>query len=84
MNFDPIDYMNSADANNVQLMNSVDEAQFKNFTDMVLQDIKLGPRTSQNMSKTNSILQNLRATKFLQTENSNERISPRSNGKPLL
>lgn len=68
MNFDPIDYMNSADANNVQLMNSVDEAQFKNFTDMVLQDIRHGPRNQQNMSKNNSILQNLRATKFLHTE----------------
>ena len=84
MNFDPIDYMNSADANNVQLMNSVDEAQFKNFTDMVLQDIKHGPRNQQNMSKNNSILQNLRATKFLQTEQSNEKISPRANNKPLL
>lgn len=81
MNFDPIDYMNSADANNVQLMNSVDEAQFKNFTDMVLQDIKMGPR-HQNISK-NSILQSFRATKFLHNENSMEKISPRSI-KPLM
>jgi hypothetical protein len=51
---------------------------------MVLQDIKHGPRNQQNMSKNNSILQNLRATKFLQTEQSNERISPRGNNKPLL
>ena len=39
MGFDPLDYMNSADAANVPLMDSVDETAFRDFTDQVLGDL---------------------------------------------
>lgn len=39
MSFDPLDYMNSADAANVPLMDSVDETAFRDFTDQVLGDL---------------------------------------------
>lgn len=36
MNFEPVNFMNSADAANIQIMNQVDEAKFKDYTDRVL------------------------------------------------
>mmetsp|Transcript_42054 Transcript_42054/g.64448 ORF Transcript_42054/g.64448 Transcript_42054/m.64448 type:complete len:87 (-) Transcript_42054:753-1013(-) len=41
MNFDPIDFMNSADAANLQVLDKIDEANFKDFTSHVLKDLSL-------------------------------------------
>ena len=40
MNFDPLDYMNSADAANIQLQNAFDESKFRDFTNLVLADLE--------------------------------------------
>jgi len=39
MNFDPVNFMNSADAANIQVMSQVDESKFKDYTDRVLSDL---------------------------------------------
>jgi hypothetical protein len=40
MNFDPLDYMNSADAANIQLQNAFDESKFRDFTNLVMVDME--------------------------------------------
>lgn len=40
MEFDPINCMNSSDAANIQIMDKLEEAQFKDFTNSVLKDLK--------------------------------------------
>ena len=39
MNFEPVNYMNSADAAGIQVMNMAVEDKFKDYTDQVLQDL---------------------------------------------
>lgn len=39
MNFEPVNFMNSADAANIQVMNKAEEAKFKDYTDRVLADL---------------------------------------------
>ena len=41
MNFDPLDYMNSADAANIQLQNAFDESKFKDITNLVMIDMDM-------------------------------------------
>lgn len=40
MEFDPVNFMNSADAANIQVMDRAEEEKFKDYTDKVLQDLK--------------------------------------------
>ena len=41
MNFDPVNFMNSADAANIQVISQVDESKFKDYTDKVLFDMSV-------------------------------------------
>lgn len=50
LHFDPIDFLNSADAANIQVQDKMEESSFKDFTDQVLADLKRG-NTSPGRSK---------------------------------
>lgn len=39
MNFDPMDYMNSADAANTKIIEKMQEQNFKDFTERVFSDM---------------------------------------------
>ena len=41
VNFDPVDYMQSADAGSVGMMDTSEEAAFKEFSDKVLEELNL-------------------------------------------
>jgi len=41
MDFNPVDFMNSADAVNIQEISKQDEDKFKDYTDKVLDDLKI-------------------------------------------
>ena len=58
LHFNPVDYMNSADAANIQLVHALDENAFKKFSEMVLNELdeqrkkKRGPAHLQQSART--------------------------------
>ena len=77
MNFDPIDYMNSADAANTKIIERMQEQNFKDFTERVFSDMnfKRGPATSPPSKPTGGATSRVSQRATLSTARNNDDLT---------